>query len=85
MKYTTKPLHEHDCDKCVYLGTEQGNDLYYCDREPTVIARYGEYGEYASGLCFADRIPLLGMARDRAIEAGLITPENAVKWAQGRY
>ena len=50
-----KPRFQHDCDNCVFLGHYEGHDLYYCPREPTVIARYGGGGpEYTSGLPFAN-------------------------------
>ena len=66
--------YEHDCDNCCPLGEYQEFDLYYCPQSgiPTVIARFGEDGEYYSGLNFADNIPALGEARKRAIEKGLI-------------
>lgn len=38
-----KPIHEHDCTKCKYLGTEDQTDFYVCqwDKEfVSVIARY---------------------------------------------
>ena len=60
-----KPVHEHDCDSCIYLKTISENkvkyDLYYCgvrDGRKTVIARYGTDGDYSSGLGFAYKGPL---------------------------
>lgn len=52
-----KPTYTHDCDSCQFLGTvnvqERVTDLYYCGKEPTLIARYSSEGsDYASGLCF---------------------------------
>lgn len=51
-----------------------GYDLYF--HEPghvTVIARFGSDGpDYLSGLVLADTIPVLGLARDRAVERGLL-------------
>lgn len=50
------PVHKHDCDCCVSLGTVQKDkpyDLYFCEQNglmPTVIARYGSDGDYYSGL-----------------------------------
>lgn len=42
---------------------------------PTVIARYGHAGpEYTSGMALADVDPLLGEARRRAVERGLVSP-----------
>jgi hypothetical protein len=43
---------------CVFLGTLDDYDLYYCDQGslgiPTVIARWGTEGNYKSGMCFAN-------------------------------
>ena len=71
---------QHDCDRCVSLGTfsHEGRDydLYSCDQGSlgnTVIARYGNEGsEYFSGLWFAESNPTLGEAKKRAIEKGLL-------------
>ena len=53
-----KPNYKHDCEKCIYLGVFNGDDLYYCSGSrgniPTVISRYGEDGEYQSGMIFAE-------------------------------
>ena len=66
--------HQHDCDLCKPLGEYGDADLYFCDQRlsgPTVIARYSDdVGDYQSGLVFADKIPALGEAKRRAIEAG---------------
>ncbi len=47
-----KPLHQHDCDECQFLGqnVERGTvyDLYYCPPQDTYIARHGVDGEYGS-------------------------------------
>jgi hypothetical protein len=46
------PLWQHDCQKCVLLGTVSFHDLYYCPGilGGSVIARYGNDGpEYRSG------------------------------------
>lgn len=57
-----QPVHRHDCENCTYLGTVQHNggpvDLYHCLQAesynmPTVIARYGEDGDYTSGVVAA--------------------------------
>ena len=79
------PRYEHDCAKCVFLGTvertSRGNsaevfDLYFCDGFiPTIIARYGDDGcEYMSGMCFGyhEELPLWD-ARERAMERGLVS------------
>ena len=56
------PTHEHDCTTCQYLGSYEYKgatyDLYFCNSQglsktPTVIARYGEDGDYLSGMRFA--------------------------------
>lgn len=68
--------HQHDCDKCVPLGQFDEYDLYFCGQGggQTVIARYGEDGEYRSGLEFgktgAD--PVLAVAYHMARSRGLI-------------
>lgn len=55
----SQPLHQHDCDTCVYLGTLYESDLYYHDggdrpSQTTVIARHSSNGpDYTSGLGFA--------------------------------
>lgn len=74
-----RPIHQHDCNNCVFLGTFQNNDLYYCNQHgrPTVIARYGPSGEYASGLTFGehdkdDLTSELGEAYRRAKKLNLI-------------
>jgi hypothetical protein len=77
-----KPFHSHDCEKCTHLTSISKDDLeydlYFCtegfDDEPychTVIARFGEYGAYMSGLEFSDKGPLKEAAM-LAIEAGLL-------------
>lgn len=44
------PKFTHDCDKCQFLGTEYGADLYICGSRvipgmgPSVIARHGNEG-----------------------------------------
>lgn len=60
----TKPVHTHDCDRCVYLGTisprsasdseGQWIDCYWCENKEhpqlsSMLGRYGSNGpEYAS-------------------------------------
>ena len=49
----SKPIHQHDCDRCVFLGTLDQRDLYFCPGEPTVIARRSsDPPDYQSGLVF---------------------------------
>ena len=72
---TATPQFTHDCEVCKFLGHQGGHDLYYCEREPTVVARYGSDGpEYTSGLRLADLVPILALARYLAIERGYINP-----------
>ena len=71
-----KPKHEHDCDECTFVGKFQGDkesfDLYYCKKTyPTVIARFGEGGEYFSGLGLVGYIRSLGEALERVKILGL--------------
>lgn len=66
----------HDCEECVFLGTHDQYDLYYCEANPTVIARYGAEGDYLSGLLLASLVPVLAIATVRAINAGLLTTEQ---------
>lgn len=49
------PKFTHDCDKCQFLGTEHGQDLYICAARmipgmgPSILARFGNNGpDYAS-------------------------------------
>ena len=43
---------EHDCDDCIFLGQYANYDLYAHsgDRESSIIYRYGDEGDYGSGL-----------------------------------
>lgn len=75
---SVKPVHQHDCSHCTFLGLFQADaivyDLYHCEQlgNPTVIARFGEDGEYYSGLPLVDKMRVLGAARDRAKILGLL-------------
>jgi len=78
----SKPLFEHDCDRCIFLGShtieETQADLYWHDKDPTVIARYSsEPSDYSSGICFAfgEHSPFLKEAYIRAKEKNLVRPE----------
>jgi hypothetical protein len=72
-----EPKHEHDCDACVYLGSDQWYDYYFCPRgDQTLIARYGPDGQYDSGMCFYGRNGSITEAGNRAIARGLITREE---------
>ena len=93
--------HNHDCNKCHYLGSydytedprnrrELGQtDLYCCGDGGeigrfTVIARYGEGGDYSSGLIFAhpSRNFALHDAKELAIERGIIKREVVDPWIE---
>jgi hypothetical protein len=57
-KRDESPQHEHDCDRCVFLGRFEDADLYFHDGKEnplftTVIARFGPDSEYTSGLSFS--------------------------------
>lgn len=71
------PQHKHECDYCCFLGRFENYDLYFCKQKgafaETVIARFGELGDYYSGMCFASTIPPLGEAKRRAQAKGLIS------------
>lgn len=70
-----KPIHEHDCDECVFLGNSKDGkmDLYYHGGErETVIARFGTDGDYMSGMVFVGRNPYLTEAYKIAKERDLL-------------
>jgi len=90
MKKEETPIHEHDCDNCVFLGNwvsrfyEPGveTDLYFCSGGIggwTVICRFGELGDYASGAVFSGSCEDLSEAGKRAVEKGLITQADIDK------
>lgn len=64
--------YEHDCEACVLLGEWQEYDLYFCPKEHTVIARYGPYGFYLSGLPRDDKIEPLAVAKAVAVCRGFL-------------
>lgn len=70
------PRHAHDCDCCVFVGTEGEFDLWWCTGQKTPIARYGNAGQYKSGFCFIGRDPLLKKAYDNAVKKGVATKYN---------
>ena len=52
------PKFRHNCDQCVFLGTYENRDMYFCSQSdmPTVIARYGNADhQYVSGKALAQR------------------------------
>lgn len=87
----TKPQFTHDCDACVFLGSDDLHDFYFCrgdgsrsvEISATVIARFGSRGpEYASGIINARRSSPedpLGKALARAREQGFVPPEATLK------
>ena len=59
-------LYKHECSACIFLGSFQDNDLYFCKQGniPTVIARYGNNGsDYTSGMALAAYDPRLAKAK----------------------
>lgn len=65
--------YPHDCDECVFLGTHEKYDLYFCGANPTVIARYGTEGDYLSGLTLVPHVAELAVAAELALDRGLLT------------
>ena len=44
-----KPLHKHDCERCMFLGSINGMDGYYCPTGETYILRFSSEGsDYTS-------------------------------------
>ncbi len=87
-----KPVFQHDCNGCVFLGHHDHCDLYFCNTNgskdglhATVIARFGDDGyQYSSGLIFGYRnTSPLNEACKRAIDKGLLTKE-AYKASTGK-
>jgi len=85
------PIFPHDCKACVYLATITAGggwrdvvDLYYHPGSPnttetgTVISRYGDDGDFSSGLSLArpDRVAALYCAAQLAIQRGLLTQDQ---------
>lgn len=77
MTATTNPMYDHDCENCYFVGQHNGSDrtvydLYICPNEPTVVARWGNYGaDYTSGLVFIGRNEALGAAWEAALTKAL--------------
>jgi len=83
-----KPFHEHDCDRCIYLGSDEEGleekiktDYYFCHKPgehpclSTLIARYGEFGDYSSGIDFVMSSIGMNKALKLAIEKNVL-PED---------
>lgn len=79
-----KKFHNHQCEDCTHLSSvteeDMNYDLYYCPQgsRPTLIARYGEHGDYFSGLSFSYE-GILKQAAELAIEKGLLSKEEWIK------
>ena len=71
---TDKPLYQHDCERCRFLGSYRAHDLYFCKKErPEVLARYGNDGpDYISGFEFAPRDLILARAVSIVEELNLL-------------
>jgi hypothetical protein len=72
-----RPLYEHDCDQCTFLGTFEGRDLYHCAGSrpafQTLIERSSSDGsDYRSGIFAADTNRYIREAKRRATERGLL-------------
>lgn len=96
-----KPVFEHDCDGCIFLGTytwkERQFDLYFCPNcdEGSVIARFGSDGpEYASApLAVVEQANYrpdddtypLRVARDRVRLRRLIPPTRTIWYVYGSF
>ena len=73
-----KPLYEHDCEQCMFLGTFELKDLYVCPTNrsdkiiSTVIARCSSEGsDYSSGLHFAVYHEVFKSSNSRALQEAL--------------
>ena len=81
----SKPLYEHDCNECVFLGVFNTQDLYSCktNESPasaTVIARRSsEESDYSSGIGFKHNANLLEATR-RALEVGSLSQADVDFW-----
>jgi hypothetical protein len=75
-----KSIHQHDCNRCIFLGNYYKSDLYICldSSHPslsTIICRYGIDGDYSSGLSFVFSSVGLNRGLKMADECGYITGE----------
>jgi hypothetical protein len=41
VRRNVKPAFEHDCPKCRFLGSLDGQDLWYCEASGDYIRRFG--------------------------------------------
>lgn len=75
------PLHEHDCNNCIYLGSFYKKDYYLCISKEhpflsTFIARYGKNGNYSSGIEFCWSNIYLNIALKLAEKQNLLTDKK---------
>jgi hypothetical protein len=75
MKQENKPKFKHDCESCVFLGHEEGADLYYCPLERAGApfwARLSEKECLHAGPAGARQHPALRRAMELAADQGWI-------------
>lgn len=77
------PIHEHDCERCVFLGSSvDESDWYVCDQgigHPTIVRRYGEDGDYESSISMLHRVPKRFQDRARALLQSLKPDDSPTK------
>ena len=78
----TKPVHQHDCESCIFIGTDGKND-YYFHRDPkwiggsVLICRYSsDPWDYSSGNEFCMCVPELNKALELGFTQHLFTQEE---------
>lgn len=84
-----EPIHQHDCDSCIYVGSftwvrysrehaderQLQHDCYVCPSKPVnLVVRFGELGEYASGVEFMRHSKTIRMAYELAIANESLNP-----------
>lgn len=76
-----QPLHTHDCDFCVFLGSQNGDDLYFHPGDtPTVVARHSSRdNDYISGFPLVPHVPALASALGLAHWYGLLIVPSSVQ------
>ena len=100
-KIVQKPRYIHDCFECKFFGCWKQYDLWACVRErpwpqPTliksIIARYGEDGNYYSGNVFALANKPLGICFQRVynhyngrVDFEFLTKEYLMRMVAGAY
>lgn len=79
-----KPLYEHDCELCTYLGSKDGVDMYVCEedeyddpgRRTVLIRRSNHISDYVAGIIHDQSFPLLRTAADLAFRSNLLYRED---------